>query len=71
MFGVRVHEQLLESLRQKSLLPRLRNDRVIRLLGRLFRLVFRGFCYNTGGEGMHVREMMATGIEVVDRNDNL
>ena len=44
MFGVRVHEQLLESLRQKSLLPRVRNDRVIRLLGRLFRLVFRRFC---------------------------
>jgi hypothetical protein len=37
-------QQLLESLRQKSLLPRLRNDRVICLLGRLFRLVFRGFC---------------------------
>jgi hypothetical protein len=37
-------KQLLESLRQKSLLPRLRNERVTRLLGRLFRLVFRGFC---------------------------
>jgi hypothetical protein len=42
-----MHKQLLENLRRKSLLPRLRNDRVIRLLGRLFRLAFRGFCSYT------------------------
>jgi hypothetical protein len=32
-------------------LPGLRNDGVIRLLVRLFRLVFRGFCYMSFQDG--------------------
>jgi len=38
------NQQHLENLRRKGLLPRLRNARLICLLGRLFRLKLRGFC---------------------------
>src|SRR5215217_5667200 len=44
-----VLKQLLESVRRKSVLPRLSNDGGSRLLGRLFRLEFLGFCFNTLG----------------------
>src|SRR5438093_8564403 len=38
------YQQLLESVRRKSVLARLSNDRGSRLLGRLFYLEFLGFC---------------------------
>jgi hypothetical protein len=44
-YGVRgYHEQLLENVRRKGLLPRHRHDQSICLLGRLFCLVLCGCC---------------------------